>query len=268
MNSKLIHEKENSYFVLAVVISVISYLALILTGIGIIYIIIGFLITTIPHYLSIAYIRSNAVKLTENQFPDIHQKVIELSTKMGVNKIPDVYVMESAGFLNAFATRFFGRNFVVLYSSIFELMKENREEELTFVISHELAHLKRNHVLKQVLILPALWIPFLGDAYSRAAEYTCDRMAVAYTGNAKAGIQALVTLAVGKKLSSSVNVKEYIIETEKEKGFFIWLSRVLSTHPPTPSRIKEIEYFHEYPQLFGYVSTQFETENSTSQFAS
>ncbi len=260
MNSKLIHEKENTYFVLAVVISLLTYLALFLSIFGIIYIVIGLLLTLIPHYISIAYIRSNAVKLTENQFPDVHQKVMELSRKMEIVKIPDVYIMESAGFLNAFATRFFGRNFVILYSSIFELNEENREEELAFVIAHELAHLKRNHVLKQLFILPALWTPFLGDAYSRAAEFTCDRMAVAYTGNAAAGVQALVTLAVGKKLSYNVNVKDYIYESEKERGFFIWLSQMISTHPPTPTRIKEIEYFQTYPQLFGYMSEKFESE--------
>ncbi|MBM7870707.1 beta-lactamase regulating signal transducer with metallopeptidase domain [Clostridium pascui] len=68
---------------------------------------------------------------------------------MKIQKIYDVHVVESGGILN--------------------------------IIAHELAHIKRNHIIKQTLILPAMWIPFLGETYSKSCEYTCDRMAANYS---------------------------------------------------------------------------------------
>ena len=53
--------------------------------------------------------------------------------------VPEFYVIESAGALNAFATRFFQRNMVVLYSDVFNLINSVDNEELYFIIAHELA---------------------------------------------------------------------------------------------------------------------------------
>lgn len=265
MNKRLVHEKENAYFILALILSISTYLALILSIIGILYILLGMAVTFFMHGLVMAHIRTNGVKITAIQFPDINQKLLSLCKIMEINKVPDVFVIESGGLLNAFASRFFGRNFIVLYSEIFELITDKREDELTAVIAHELAHIKRNHLTKQLLILPALWVPFLGSAYSRATEYTCDRIATAYTGNAEATINVLTILAIGKQLAKKVNIPEYLVQSDKETGFFVWLSHVLASHPPTPCRIREIDNFNTYPQLYGYESSRFELQNPLNE---
>lgn len=133
--------------------------------------------------------------------------------------------------------------FFILNSNIFDLIDSGEEDELTFVIAHELAHIKRKHISKQLLILPAMWIPFLGEAYSRACEYTCDRYAAYYTGNEEAAKNGLTILAVGKILYKHVNRQEYLHQSSMEHGFFVWLSEILSTHPTLPKRIYEIERF-------------------------
>lgn len=248
--NRLIHDNEKTYFAIAAIISVITYLLLIFSVVGIFYIIIGVLLTFFLHGMMIGSIRSNGVKLTEAQFPAIHKKVEELCRQLDIRDVPDVFIIQSDGILNAFATRFFGRNFVVLYSDIVELIESEGEAELTFVIAHELAHIKRKHVSKQLLILPALWVPFLGNAYSRSCEYTCDRMAAYYTGNPEAAMNGLSILAVGKVLYKKMNRNDYLLQSSKERGFFIWLSHVLSSHPPLPIRIREIERLNNYPQFF------------------
>jgi hypothetical protein len=192
-----------------------------------------------------AYIRSNGVRMSPQQFPQVYEKVKELCEKMEIPTVPDVYVMESGGILNAFATRFFGRNMVVLYSDIFDLINHGGEKELSFVIAHELAHIKRNHITKQLLILPAMWIPFVGEAYSRSCEYTCDRMAAYFTENSEAAMNGLTILAIGKALYRQVDRLEYLHQSNQEKGFFVWLVEKLSTHPALPKRIHEIELFME-----------------------
>lgn len=250
MEDSLVHGNEKSFYTLCLVISILIYIGLVLSIIGIVYIIIGLLITLLLHGISTAHIRNNGVKLSERQFPGIYFRAKKIALDMGVPNLPDIYIMESGGALNAFATTFLGRKFIVLYSEIVELEKEGHEEELNFIIAHELAHLKRNHVTKQLLIIPALWIPFLGNAYSRACEYTCDQMAAAYINNSRSAINALAVLAVGKRLFLDVDIVEYIQTAKTESGFFIWLSEILSTHPPLPKRIEQIQNLNNMMEIF------------------
>ncbi|MCS7459543.1 M48 family metallopeptidase [Paenibacillus doosanensis] len=264
MNHRLVHENETALFMICVVISSLIYVSLIFSVIGIFYIILGVVISVIFHGLAVAGIRSSGVKLSAQQFPVVYDKVQELCVHMEIAKVPDVFIVQSGGILNAFATRFMGRNFVVLYSDIFELVEQGSDEELSFVVAHELAHIQRNHIRKHVWIWPALWIPFLGNAYSRCCEYTCDRIATAYTGNAAAAVRALTVLAVGKQLFARVNIGEYVEQSRNERGFFVAWYEWLSTHPPLPKRINEIWRFHAYPQLLGYETSRFETEDRTA----
>ncbi|WP_028551343.1 M48 family metallopeptidase [Paenibacillus sp. UNC451MF] len=264
MNPRLVHENETTLFIVSACISVLIYLSLIFSVIGIPYLLIGLVVSLLLHGLMLASIRSSGVKLSERQFPLVHERVHSLCSQMGITKVPDVFVVQSGGILNAFAARFLGRNFVILYSDIFELIEQGNDEELTFVIAHELAHIQRKHMTKHMLIWPAMWIPFLGNAYSRACEYTCDRMATAYTGNANAAVRALTVLAIGKQLFTRVNISEYLEQSARERGFFIAWFELLSTHPPLPKRINEIGRFHAHPYLFGYNSNQFESVEGTS----
>jgi len=195
------------------------------------------------HALMLGYIRTNGVRLNAEQFPEVYERVKELCVTMEMKFVPDVYVLESGGALNAFATRFFGRNMVVLYSTIFELVEEGAEDELSFVIAHELAHIKRRHISRQLLVWPAMWIPGITQAYSRACEYTCDRFAAYYTGNSEAAQHCLTMFGVGKMLSKKVNRTSYVKQIKEEKGFVVWLSEMLATHPPLPKRIHEIGLF-------------------------
>lgn len=240
---ELVHKHEMIYFIFALLLSIVIIVSLLVSLVGIVFLVIGILLPLFAHALSMAQIRKNGVRLSERQLPEIYQKVKQLSQEMGLATIPDVYVMESSGILNAFATRFFGRNMVVLFSDIVDLIHADAEEELCYVIAHELAHIKRKHMTKQIVILPANWVPFVGEAYSRACEYTCDRMASFYTKNAEAAIRGLTILAVGKSLYRKVDRTEYLNQSASERGFFVWLVEKLSTHPPLPHRIQHIQLF-------------------------
>ena len=236
----LIHKNEHRYFWLVLVISILTYIVLVVSIFGILILLGIALISLFLNALMIGNIRTNAVRLSPTQFPKVYKTAEELCEKMGITKVPDIYVMESGGMLNAFATRFFGRNMVVIYADIFELITTNNEDELNFILAHELAHIKRNHLSKQMFILPAMWIPGIAELYLRACEYTCDLYAAFYTGNNEAAKNSLTMLAVGKNLYLHVNKAEYIEQLNNEKGVFVWLSEVLSTHPPLPKRINEI----------------------------
>lgn len=246
LNEKdLINPNERKYLITAAIASLLTYVLLIVSISGIFFILFFLVLSLFAHGIMLAFIRTNGVKLSSTQFPTVFEKTKVLCEKMGMATMPDVYVVQSGGVLNAFATKFFGRNMVVLYSEIFELIKQGAEDELAFIIAHELAHIKRRHITKQILILPAMWIPFLGEAYSRACEYTCDRFGAYYTGNIEASKNSLVILAIGKGLYQNVNQMEFIEQIDQESGFFVWLSEKISTHPPLPKRVRELDLFEK-----------------------
>ncbi len=184
---------------------------------------------------SLGQIRSNGVRISEEQFPEVHGLATELALKLGLARLPAIYVIQQGGALNAFATKFVRRDIVVIYSDVLELAYEAGEAELGFVVAHELAHVKRRHPLWSWVLTPALLVPFLGHAYSRACEYTCDRMAAhACPAGAPRG---LLVLAAGKRLYRRVDADLFSRQTETETGFWIWLSEALSSHPHLPKRV-------------------------------
>jgi len=234
----LVTDREVAYFVLMLTISILIYLLLFISIIGGIYVIFFALFFFIMQGISVGNIRQNSVKITPEQFGDIYTKVKEYSTKLNLKKVSDVYLIQSGGLLNAFATRFLFKDIVVIYSDVLELAYEQGENAVNFIIAHELAHVKRKHLSKRKYIICAELIPFLGLAYSRACETTCDQIATALTD--KLPLDGLIVLAAGKKLYKKVNSNLFIANASKEKGFWGWLAEVSSTHPSLATRIKHI----------------------------
>lgn len=236
--SSLVHRKERLYFGLSLVISILVYLALIVSIVGLIYLIIGAVIGLVAHGLFIGNIRGNGVRVSDRQFAEVYHIAQKICEDMGIDKVPKIYVLESGGLLNAFATRFLGRNFVVIYSDILEVAYKQGEEALAFVVAHELAHIKCKHLTRRWFLYPALLIPFLGSAYSRACEYTCDLMAAHY--QPEGAVPGLLILAVGKNLYEKVNLEEFIIQAEEENDFWVWFAEILATHPYLPKRVRAL----------------------------
>ena len=249
-----VHYKEHLYFAIKAVFSIIMY-ALIVLGIAIvftsetisetvpmaeIYLIIIYVVLILIYIffrfgLLVGYLRGNAVKVSLFQFPDIYEIVEKQSRQLGLSTIPDVYILQYGGFLNAFATRFLGSNYVVLFSEIVESAYEEDKKMLDFIIAHELGHIKRKHLLKKMLLLTSSLIPFLGFAYSRACEYTCDN--VGYTLSPEGARNGLVLLASGKRLFKKVNTAEFLKQRETESGFWFWFSEKVASHPHITKRV-------------------------------
>jgi len=231
----LVHPRERTYFAIALLISGLIYLALVVSIVGLAYIAIGALIALVAHGLFIGQIRGNGVRVSERQFPEVHRLIERLSREMELPAIPDVYVLQAGGLLNAFATRFLGRNFVVIYSDVLELAYQNGEPAVGFVVAHELAHVKRKHLSKRWLLYPAMFVPFLGTAYTRACEYTCDSFGAHYRPDG--AYDGLRVLAAGKRLYAAVDVAELRAQASGDRGFWTWFAEILSTHPHLPRRV-------------------------------
>lgn len=236
----LVHPKERAYFALALIVSAAIYVALLFSAIGITYLIAGAILGFLIQGIFTGQFRGNAVLVSERQFPDVHAQVQSLSSKIGVARPPAVYVVQSGGVLNAFATRFLGRSYVVLYSEVVELAREEGEDALAFVIAHELAHHHRKHTgWKRLLIAPASFIPFLGSAYSRACEYTCDAYGTHTCPDG--AVNGLLVLAAGKRLYRNVDQTEFARQVEHDRGFWVAFAESLSSHPNLPKRVAAVQ---------------------------
>ena len=243
----LIHPKEKIYFAICVVVSLVVYVALAMTilnggpiaGTLTTYLIFGIVAFFIVHGLHIGHVRGNGVRVSSRQFPELNAIADQHSRRLGLDETPAIFVLQSGGVLNAFATRFLGRNFVILNSDVLALATQKGEKAVSFVLGHELGHVQRKHMTRRALLYPAMVFPFLSGAYSRACEYTCDRF-----GNAlepEGGVDGLLVLAAGRDLYTHVNSTEYSGQRETETGFFVRFAEILSTHPNLPKRVAALD---------------------------
>jgi Zn-dependent protease with chaperone function len=242
----LIYKNENLIYGICLIVSILTAVYLLVSIIGVLILVVFGLISLFSHAISMTHIQVNGVRIKENQFPKLYKKAVDLCEKMEITKVPEVYVVESGGMLNAFATKvlgLFGKNIVVLYSDFVDISFDSNGHEIDFVIAHELSHIKRNHITKSLLIFPAMWIPFLGVSFTRMAEYTCDRMAAYYTNRPHDAINGLLILAAGKQLYKNVNIQAFMEQYNDKRGILVTLMEMLSTHPSLPKRIHEIESF-------------------------
>lgn len=243
-----VHPKENIYLVLKIIAGVLGYLLIFYSFILVLnspapaafiplvfYGLVIALYIFIRYGIIIGYIKGNAVKITKKQFPDIYYIVIKQSKKLDLTTIPEVYLLQQGGALNAFAARFLGSNYIIIYSDIVEEAFEGNVEAVEFVIGHELGHIKRRHSAISLWLFPSLIIPFLNAAYSRACEFTCDNIGAAL--NPVGARQGLLLLAAGKKLWIKTDMEAFIEQEKTEYGFWFWLSEKLSTHPRLTKRL-------------------------------
>jgi Zn-dependent protease with chaperone function len=247
------YHKEKNYFSIMLMISMLIYIPLLIVAVvrpstisiflwyALFFMIFRFVIST----LMIGYIKGNGVKLNPLQFPEVYGIAKSHSEKLGMPTIPEIYVIQGGGMLNAFATRFARRNFVVIYADILESAYNEGIDVVSFILGHELGHIKRKHVsvLKHLATLPARLLPFIGNAYSRACEYTCDQ--IGYALCPEGAQRGLLLLAAGKHLYKRVNVDTMMKYQMNHLGYSAWLTEIFSSHPMTIKRLARIAYLKE-----------------------
>ena len=190
------------------------------------------LIVWIIRAVTYAQLRANSVQMSPTQFPEGYRMVVEAAQEFGLRRVPDAYVVLGNGQINAFAAGHGVRRFVAVYSDLFEIGGQARDPEaLRFIIGHEVGHLAAGHVSYLRLIFSQLvsYVPFLGQAFSRAQEYTADNHGYAYSPEGVPG--AMGVLSGGKYLGAEVNTHALADRATREKGFWLHMSNWLSTHP-------------------------------------
>lgn len=247
------HPHEGSYFAFRVIFSIVGLVFVVLMTAGlaaagasggaamaataflfVFYIALFAVYFWLLKVLAVGHLKGNGIQLTEKQFPQAAAMITEVAALYGMKKVPRVFVLQSGGVLNAYATRFAGSNFVAVYSDVFSVIEAD-PQVLKFILAHEMAHVKRAHMQKRFWTMLSFWVPFLGAAYSRACEYTCDSFAAeAAPAGARSG---LLLLAAGRDLYRKVSVDEYLETFKDNNTDVVKFAQLLSSHPHLPKRI-------------------------------
>ncbi|MGH9868056.1 MAG: M48 family metallopeptidase [Candidatus Polarisedimenticolia bacterium] len=211
-----------------------------ITVIGLLYGALIALFLFVSHVGFVAYLRGSAVRLGPEQFPELHARVLELARRIGLRKIPEVYMMQAGGSLNALATGFLRSHMVVLFSDLLEACEDN-EPARDMIIGHELGHIRAGHLFMRWFLFPGFLVPFLGTAYSRAREYTCDRYGAAVCGDMSRGLMGLGILAAGGAHGRRVNLRALAGQREQLNTGLMTIGKWLSTHPQLSERIVALD---------------------------
>ncbi|MCF8569481.1 M48 family metallopeptidase [Gordonia sp. HY002] len=232
------HPWEIPVLVIAVLASVAAYgLVITLVALGMIsqFLLIPLvlpLLVFLGRGLGYASMRANAVQVTPTQFPDAFAIVVEAAARYGMEYVPDAYVMNGNGQVNAFASGHGFRRYIVVYSDLFEVGGRARSPEaLKFVIGHEVGHIAAGHTSywRQLFSSLIMSVPILGSLLSRAQEYTADNYG--YYSRPDGAAPMIGLLSSGKYLLSAIDFDQFADRAVHERGFFITLVNALSAHP-------------------------------------
>jgi Zn-dependent protease with chaperone function len=188
-----------------------------------------------------AYMFGHHVLVGPDQFPHIHAMVEEGANKLGLEAAPQTFVYNSHGVMNAFALRLLGKTRYIWLTSA--LIDADNEEQLRFVIGHELGHHIAGHLDEMInlLRLPALMVPFLGAAYSRSRELTCDRIGAYITRDLNVARSALQMLACGSaKLNSQMNGAAFALQDKMVPPLAGLVLKAFSSYPRLTRRVEEV----------------------------
>ena len=202
------------------------------------------------------------LRVTADNFPEIHEKVQEAGTILDLPSIPEVY-LAGGGEINAF-TAGVKKPIVVLTSAAVDLLTD---DELFFVIAHELGHIKSGHVLYYQI---AEFVPVLGEMvgaatlgisnlfstgleamllnWKRTSEFTADRAGLLACQDVNVAISAMMKIAgLPLKYHSSINTEDFIAQAREFESMdadtLSWLAKGLSimgqSHPWTVMRANQ-----------------------------
>jgi len=228
---------EKPLFVLILLLSLGMWAVLAISIIGLAYVALIGLFLFFVHLAFVTHLRGSAVRLGPEQFPELHARVQELARAAGLTREPEAYLLESGGNLNAMATKFFRGRMIVLFSDLLDACGDDLAAR-DMVIGHEIGHLKAGHLDHLLLTGPGRLMPFLGSAYSRACERTCDRWGAALCGDPAGAVRGLAILAAGGTHAKRMNLAAYVAQRRDLDTGWMTLGSWLSAYPPLSERVE------------------------------
>ena len=236
-----VHPRERTLGVVTLALGTLVWLGLTIGTMGIVLglLLLGFVLYVFVQSALVAHVRGNGVELSAEQFPDLHAQFTACCNQLALTRVPEAYVLQGGGMLNAYAAQFLGQRFVVLLSGVVDAMQAH-PDGVRFYVGHELGHLKRGHVLADLLRMPVLWLPLIGGAYARAKETTCDLHGLACSSSGEAAARALAALAAGPQRWQQLDVQAYSRQAARSTGFWMSFHELTAGYPWLTKRVARV----------------------------
>ena len=200
----------------------------------------------------------NAVKVDDRQFPRLNRLLTDVGATLDAAELPEMFVVADP-FLNA-VTIGMNKPTIVLNSALLDLLDE---EELRFIIGHELGHALSGHAVYQTLLrrllvlsgvlgsipLGGLGIRVIVAAlfeWSRKAELSADRAGLLATQDPQVAFRVHMKLASGGYLEDLDTTSFFEQGTEYDESGDLRESLLRltlverTTHPFAVVRAKEL----------------------------
>lgn len=214
---------------------------------------------------------AGSVRVSERQFPHIHEMVRDGAYILDLPEVPECYVLQTP-LVNAMAL---GRDkpFIVINTGMVELLDA---EELRAVIGHELGHILSGHAVYRTMLVILLRLAaraaFLPIALAltaiiwgleewfRKSELSCDRAGLLAGQDLDASRRVLMKLAGGAQLSElnpdafREQAQEYDAVPDLRDSILKILQLQGTTHPFAVVRFAELDYWAthgEYERILG-----------------
>lgn len=212
---------------------------------------------TVERIYTVQYTGSN-LKVTKDNYPQIHHYLEDACQILDLQKIPDLYIDWSYS-INA-CTVGAENPIIILNSGLIDLCND---EEIMFIIGHEVGHIKSNHMLYHMMaqvinyvidMLPggsifAGGFQYLLYYWYRMSEFTADRAGLLCCQNQDAMIRAFIKMA-GLPLQEFDNIQTntflqqsrdfQMLDFDSMNKVVKFLSIADSTHPWTVMRSSEL----------------------------
>ncbi|MBN1538265.1 MAG: M48 family metallopeptidase [Anaerolineales bacterium] len=201
----------------------------------------------------------NAQRVTPNSGPEIYPLIQTCKQRIRPGEV-DVFVTPSRQ-LNAYTFGLSEPKAVVLYSSLFNVMDQ---DELSFILGHELGHIQLGHTWLNSLIGGMAGIPSPSSAsallmlaflwWNRMCEYSADRAGLLACRKPEKAISALIKLVAGQRSLTREGMELAYRKIDAEDDTWMGsLSEALGSHPMIIRRIQHIREYaasNQYRQLF------------------
>ena len=223
---------------------------------------------------------SHNIRVSAKQFPQVHDLFREACNILDIKELPEIYI-STAYIPNAFT---FGmeKYTVTLLSGVLDLLTE---EELLFVIAHELTHIKCNHMMYKTLLYLLSYvgtevfglffkvaaitffpIEMALRSWERKAEFSCDRGGLLVVQNAEVAKTTMAKLSgFSKSLKTQVNIDEILKQADElktmDEQLFVRVMKMYHTafrsHPFPVVRIKELNNWSQSNQYHRILSGEY-----------
>ena len=204
---------------------------------------------------------ANAVKVSSTQHPRLHEIWGEVHRTLDAPGQYPLYVAQSPTY-NAAAWGM-DKPFVIVHS---ELLRDFTEDEVRFVLGHEMGHVMSGHALYNTMLQLLLWmVNMVGGGivglaalpvlyalleWSRKAELSCDRAGLLAVQAPEPGLSTMLKFAGGT--FTETNLAAFIEQAEEYRGqnelsdqVFKVMNLLRFTHPFPVIRVAEMRNWFE-----------------------